>query len=148
MSGAAKPGRIRHMMVNDYRPHTRHSPFTAPWEPILSREAGDATQLALRIREAHCNSRGFAHGGLIASLADNAMGLSAVNLARRQTAAENTNAVTVALSMDFIDAARIGDLIEFHPVILKVGRTLAFIECRVNCGDRLIARASATFRIL
>jgi len=135
-------------MLDDYMPHQRSSPFTAPWEPLLSREAGGMTQLALSVREAHCNSRGFAHGGLIASLADNVMGLSAVNVARREPATQSANAVTVALSLDYMDAAKIGDFIEFHPAILKIGRTLAFVECRVRCGDRQIARASATFRML
>jgi uncharacterized protein (TIGR00369 family) len=135
-------------MLDDYRPHTRRSPFTAPWEPILSRETGGVTQLALSIRDVHCNSRGLAHGGLIVSLADNAMGLSALNVARRQPGTQDANAVTVALSVDFIDVARIGDLVEFQPAILKIGRTLAFVECRVICGSRLIARASATFRLL
>lgn len=102
------------MMRDNYRPHARHSPLTAPWEPILSREAGGATQLALSVLPV----------------------------------TQDASAVTVALSLDFMDTARIGDFIEFRPAILKVGRTLAFVECRVRCGDRLIARASATFRML
>jgi acyl-coenzyme A thioesterase PaaI-like protein len=60
-----------------YLPHDRHSPMTAPWEPIYARRTDSALQLAVQIREPHCNARGLAHGGLITSLADNAMGLSA-----------------------------------------------------------------------
>jgi hypothetical protein len=29
-----------------------------------------------------------------------------------------------------------------------VGRTLAFVECRVVCGNRLIARGNASFRMV
>ncbi len=54
----------------------------------------------------------------------------------------------VQLALDFIDTARVGDCVEFCPAVLKVGRTLAFVDCRVMCGGRLIARGSATFRIL
>jgi acyl-coenzyme A thioesterase PaaI-like protein len=32
------------------------------------------------LRAVHCNSRGFVHGGVIAALADNAMGLSFVRV--------------------------------------------------------------------
>lgn len=135
-------------MPEGYQRHTRRSPLTDPWEPLFARETADATQLALDIREAHCNSRGFAHGGLISSLADNAMGMSAVRQARRQPGAEKAGAVTVALTLDFIDTAQVGDCVEFRPAVLKVGRTLAFADCRVICGERLIARGSATFRIL
>jgi uncharacterized protein (TIGR00369 family) len=135
------------MMPAGYKPHTLHSPLTDPWEPLFAREMAEVMQLALEIREAHCNSRGFAHGGLISSLADNAMGLSAVLIARRLPGAERTGGVTVALTLDFIDAGQVGDCVEFHPAVLKVGRTLAFADCRVVCGERLIARASASFRM-
>lgn len=136
------------MMPAGYQRHTRSSPLTNPWEPLFSRETADAVQIALDIREPHCNSRDFAHGGLISALADNAMGMSAVRQARRYPGAENAGAVTVALTMDFIGAAQVGDCVEFVPTVLKVGRTLAFVECRVICGERLIARGSATFRML
>ena len=136
------------MRPDRYQPHTRRSPLTDPWEPLLAREMADAVDLGLEVREAHCNARGFAHGGLISSLADNAMGLSAVRLARRRPEAEKASAVTVTLSVDFIDAAHMGDFIEFRPTVLKVGRTLAFCDCQVVCGERLIARASASFRMV
>lgn len=136
------------MRPDGYQPHQRRSPLTDPWEPLLARETADAVDLGLDIREAHCNARGFAHGGLVASLADNAMGLSAVRLARRRPAAGAVSAVTVSLNVDYIDAAHLGDFIEFCPTVLKVGRTLAFCDCRVVCGERLIARANASFRMV
>ena len=135
------------MMPEGYQRQSRRSPLTDPWEPLYARERDDdAVQLALDIREAHCNSRGFAHGGMISALADNAMGLSAVRRARRHPGAERTSAVTVTLAVDFLDTARIGDCVEFHPAVLRAGRTLAFVDCRVVCGERLIARGNATFR--
>lgn len=115
---------------------------------MLARETEDAIHLALEVRPAHCNSRGFAHGGLICALADNAMGYSAVRRARKTAGAEKASAVTVSLSLDFIDVARVGDWLEFQPSLLKVGRTLAFVDCRVVCGERLVARGSASFRMV
>ena len=65
------------MPPEGFAPHFRSSPLTDPWEPILSRiDPGEAVRLGLELRPAHCNGRGFVHGGLIAALADNAMGLS------------------------------------------------------------------------
>ncbi len=136
------------MMPAGYTPHTRRSPLTDPWEPLYARETEGAVQLALELREAHCNARGFAHGGLLTALADNAMGLSAVREARAQAGGEKASAVTVSLALDFIDAAQQGECLEFQPTVLKVGRTLAFVECRVVCGERLIARGNASFRMV
>ncbi len=130
----------------DYQPHTRRSPLTDPWEPLYARKMPDAVYLAVEVREPHCNSRGFAHGGLITALADNAMGLSAVSAARN-AGQEVAGAVTISLSLDFVGSAEQGEWLEIQPTVLKVGRTLAFTECRVVCSERLIARGSATFRM-
>lgn len=124
-----------------FTPHTRHSPLTEPWEPLFSQVTADGVQLALQVREVHCNSRGFAHGGLISALADNAMGLSAV------IASKASGAVTVGLALDFMDSAAVGEWLLFTPTVLKTGKTLAFTECRVVSGERLVAHATATFRM-
>ena len=130
-----------------FAPHTRHSPLTTPWEPLYARPDGHAVRLGLRVREAHCNGRGFAHGGLISALADNAMGLSAVATARAEGATPPAGAVTVSLVLDFMASASIGQWLEFRPVVLRHGRTLAFTECHVLADGELAARASATFRL-
>ena len=57
--------------------HDRKSPVTDPWEPLFARQRDGVVELGLVLRPAHCNSRGFVHGGVIAALADNATGLSA-----------------------------------------------------------------------
>lgn len=84
-------------------PHSRHSPVTAPWEPIFARETEGALVLGLRLAEPHTNSHGFAHGGLIAALADNVMGLSC---ARRFD--PPVGLVTVNLALDYFGIAELG----------------------------------------
>ena len=130
-----------------FAPHTRRSPLTTPWEPLYARPDGHAVRLGLRVREAHCNGRGFAHGGLVSALADNAMGLSAVATARAEGSTPPAGAVTVSLVLDFMASASIGQWLEFRPVVLRHGRTLAFTECHVLADGELAARASATFRL-
>lgn len=136
------------MTPEGFARHTRRSPLTDPWEPLFARETAESVHLAVEIREAHCNARGFAHGGLISALADNAMGLSIVRLARQQPGQEQASAVTVTLALDYLDTARIGEWLEVQPRVLKLGRTLAFADCRVLCGERLIARGNASFRMV
>jgi acyl-coenzyme A thioesterase PaaI-like protein len=55
--------------------------------------------------------------------------------------------VTVSLVLDFMASASIGQWLEFRPVVLRHGRTLAFTECHVLADGELAARASATFRL-
>ena len=129
-----------------FEPHFRQSPLTAPWEPIFSRRTAQAVQIGLHIREAHCNSRGFVHGGLISALADNAMGLSAGHLAQ-QTAGEQRRPVTINLAVDFTGTGKVGQWLSFEPRVLKLTRTLAFVDCVVLADGAMLARANATFRL-
>jgi len=122
--------------------HARKSPLTEPWEPIWSRERAQVVQLGLRIASAHCNGRGFAHGGLIASLADNAMGLSACG------AGGKIGAVTVHLSVDYVRSAKLGQWLQVEPRVIRVGGTLGFVDALITADDELIARADATFRLV
>lgn len=122
--------------------HFRQSPLTDPWEPLWSIRDGDAFILALEIATPHTNARGLAHGGLIAALADNAMGLACV------LAGEGLGGVvTVNLSVDLIGSAKIGDWLSFRATPLRIGRSLAFAECEIAAAERRVARASAVFAV-
>ena len=121
--------------------HDRKSPLTAPWEPIYRRITADALILGLRAAEAHTNSRGFVHGGLISALADNAMGLSCV--LRLGGAAR---LVTANLTVDFLGTAQIGQWLEFDTVFVKTGGTLCFTQAFVTADGQPCARANAVFR--
>lgn len=127
----------------DFAPHTRKSPLTDPWEPLYARRTDAALILGLRLAEPHTNSRRFAHGGLIAALADNAMGLS-LGVHVRQPA----NTVTVSLAVDYLGSAKIGQWLEFATNFVKVGSTISFTQCLVTADGAPCARANATFRML
>ncbi len=129
-----------------FEPHFRQSPVTTPWEPLYSRQNDEVVAIGFRLAEPHCNSRGSLHGGVIAALADNAMGLSYVS-AHRKIYGEGSGAVTVSLNVDYVAAARIGQWIAVEPRIVKAGRSMGFVEATISADDTIIARASATFRI-
>lgn len=123
--------------------HTRSSPVTKPWEPIYAKITPEAFHLALRLAEPHCNARGFAHGGVIAALADNAMGLTyGLNLGAPG------GIVTVSLNLDYIGSGQIGQWLEIAPRVLKASKTTGFVDALVTADGALVARASAVFRNL
>jgi acyl-coenzyme A thioesterase PaaI-like protein len=130
-----------------YSRHFRSSPLTDPWEPLYSKAANGAILLALRIRKAHCNSRGFAHGGLISALADNAMGLSLSEALGDLHKERPSGLVTIALALDFLGAGRIDQWLEVAPRVLRAGGSLGFVDCLVRADDQPVARGNATFRI-
>jgi uncharacterized protein (TIGR00369 family) len=126
-----------------FAPHFKRSPVTDPWEPIFSCRHETGVQLGLWVREAHCNSRGFLHGGVIAALADNAMGLSCVGVQ-----ASARSAVTVSLNVDYLATAKPGQWLQIAPRVVKCGRTLGFADALITADGEPIARATATFRML
>lgn len=128
-----------------FEPHFRKSGLTDPWEPILSRTIpGEAVILGLVAGPAHVNSRGFVHGGLIAALADNAMGLSCVE----QRIEPGSAGVTVSLSVDYLGTARMGQWLEFRTEFVKPGRSISFAQCFVTADGKPCARANATFSVV
>jgi acyl-coenzyme A thioesterase PaaI-like protein len=128
-----------------YERHFRTSPLTDPWEPLYSKADNGAIILALRVRQAHCNSRGFAHGGLISALADNAMGLSLIEALGERHHERPSGLVTISLALDFLGSGRIDQWLEFVPRVLRAGGSLGFVDCLVRADDQPIARGNATF---
>jgi uncharacterized protein (TIGR00369 family) len=131
-----------------FEPHFRQSPLTAPWEPIYSRRLDDRVVIGLHAREPHTNSRGMVHGGMIAALADNAMGLSCVEVLTRAGNKPAGGLVTVSMATDFIGAAKLGQWVAFDTQYVKTGRTLCFAQCFVTADGEVIARADARFNVL
>jgi len=126
-----------------FEPHFRKSPFTDPWEPLYSRKTEKAVIIGLRLAEPHTNSRGLIHGGLIASLADNAMGYSCA-----QAMGWTASLLTVSLAVDYVGTARIGQWLAVECDVIKTGSTICFAQSLIKADNMAIARANGTFRVL
>lgn len=127
-----------------YRPLPKPSRFNTLCGPYFEKATNDASgTMALRIEDKHLNQRDIMHGGMLMSLADNAM--SDVVL---QANKDKAGVVTVSMTSDFLKPARTGDLVEARAVVDRTGRTLAFASCELYVGDALIFRASGVFAIL
>jgi acyl-coenzyme A thioesterase PaaI-like protein len=130
-----------------FTPHLRKSPLTDPWEPLYARQAPDRLVLGVRVRPEHCNSRSMPHGGFLAALADNAMGLSlGVNLAAARQPAGGL--VTVSLTLDYLGSAKLGQWLEFDTDFVKLGRSICCAAATVRADGVPVARARATFKLL
>jgi len=134
-----------------FEPHFRKSPFTDPWEPLYSRRTDSAVILGLRLAKPHTNSRGLIHGGLIASLADNAMGYSCGQVMSgvlSGVAGGQSSLVTISLAVDFIGTAQVGQWLAVESEVIRTGRTICFAQSLIKADDAVIARANATFRVV
>jgi uncharacterized protein (TIGR00369 family) len=126
-----------------FEPHFRKSPLTNPWEPLYSRRTEKAVIMGLRLAKPHTNARGLIHGGLIAALADNAMGHSCVQVMGGQS-----SLVTISLAVDFIGSAQIGQWLAVESEVIRTGHTICFAQSLIKADDAVIARANGTFRVV
>ncbi|GHA87031.1 PaaI thioesterase [Algimonas arctica] len=129
-----------------FKPHSRRSPFTDPFEPLFARIDAGHYSLGTRLRPVHCNSRGLVHGGFIATLADNGMGLCC-GLALSEAGRKILGMVTVNLAVDYVGQAQVGDWLETQSTVIKLGGSLAFLETRLVSNGITVARANATFKV-
>jgi uncharacterized protein (TIGR00369 family) len=126
-----------------FEPHFRKSPLTEPWEPLYSKRTDKAVIIGLRLARPHTNGRGLIHGGLIAALADNAMGYSCAH-----QMGNVSSLVTIGLAVDFIGTAQIGQWLAVETDVIKTGSTICFAQSFIKADDAVIARANATFRVV
>ena len=129
------------MVPEGFSPHARSSPVTSPWEPIYARPNGEGFALGVTIAPPHCNGRGFLHGGVIAALADNAMGLAYV-----AAQPEAHSALTLSLSVDYAGVGRQGEWLEITPRLIRAGRSIGFVDALITANGAVIARANASFK--
>ena len=121
----------------------RGGPYMANLGDLYCSRADGAIIIGMRITENHTNMRGIAHGGMLASLADSALGLGLTMYCEGRQ-----SFVTVNLSTDFVDAARPGDWVEAHVDIQKLGGRVAFANCYLQVGSKRILRASGVFAVM
>jgi uncharacterized protein (TIGR00369 family) len=124
----------------EFRPLFRRSPVLDLIGPLYCRGEGGDLIIGLRVEAKHCNARGTVHGGILATLADVALGYT---MAFSST--PPANLITANLTLDFAGTAKIGDWLEVHVDVQKRGGRLSFANCYITVNEQRIVRASAVF---
>lgn len=97
-------------------------------------------EIALRAEDHHLNLLGTLHGGMLAILADTAMGL-----AMRTRVERGSNYVTAQLDLHYLASGRTGRIVGIGRAV-RHGGQMGYAEADVlGEGDRLLARGSASF---
>ena len=100
-----------------------------------------SVRLELPVDEIHTNLYGIAHGGVLTTMADTAMG--AVCLAK------NKKVVTVSMTIDFLHSVPLTKRVAAEARILHDGRQTMVCECDIIDDDgKLFARVLATFFVI
>ena len=109
--------------------------------PFYEKRQADGTMLtAFRAEPRHMNGAGFMHGGCLMTFADSAI----FTIAR--DAMGDSHGVTLSLSGDFLDPARVGQLIEATGEVVRAGGKTIFVAGQVRADGNPVLRFDAIIR--
>jgi uncharacterized protein (TIGR00369 family) len=129
-------------VLQDLRDRLAASPFHASLG-IDATEASDGrVRLSIETTEAQRNLLGTIHGGVLATLADVAMGLAV------RTAIEpGRSHVTIEMAIHFLRPVNPGTL-EAIGTVVRAGSQIAYAEADViDAGGALLARATGSYAV-
>lgn len=119
------------------------SPFFASVGPAWIRRRDVPPTFGIRIETRHCNSGGTAHGGLLAALADLALGQGI-----RAVAGSGGRLVTAGLNVDFARPIAVGEWVEAQADIQQRTRQVVFANCYLVSNGQRAVRASGIYTIV
>ncbi len=118
-----------------------HIPFAEYLGVRAHQQENGELEITLALRPEHHNSWGAAHGGVILSVLDMVMGLSA-----KSVDAQASGAITIELKTNFIQM--VTTRLRAKAKATRMGRTLIFVEGELfNEDGELAAKASGTFKL-
>lgn len=129
-------------LLDELRERLQASEFYR-WVGIELVDAGSGlVEIAFEAGAQHVNLQGLVHGGMLATLADTAMGLAV-----RTVLDPSRRHVTVQLGIEFLSPGRPGRIVA-HGRSVKIGRQLGFAEADVvDSRGRLLALARSTLSV-
>jgi uncharacterized protein (TIGR00369 family) len=101
---------------------------------------GDA-RFGFVVEPKHLNFANIVHGGMLTTLADQAMGMTALR------ATGNKPHATIELNIQFVGAVRLGEFVEAHCEVVRLTRAIIFMQCRLVVGTRAVANATGIWKI-
>lgn len=109
--------------------------------PFYERVEADGDRVsAFRAGPEHMNGGGFMHGGLLMTFADSAL----FTIAGAELA--GAFGVTMNLSGDFLDSARVGEFIEARGNITRAARSTIFVRGLVTADQRPVLSFTGIIR--
>ncbi len=116
--------------------------FIALTGPVYHRGEAGEKAFAFRTEEKHGNLVGIVHGGMLLTFADRALSIVA------RDAVDGASCVTIEMNAHFVGAAKIGDVVETVPEIVRKTSSLIFVRGTLTSAGRSLAAISGIWKVL
>jgi len=117
-------------------------PFEIYVGPVFEEGKAGNKRFAFRVDERHVNKRGVVHGGMMLTFADAALGQAVWDFTDRAPS------VTMNIQAQFIEGARLGDLVEVRPELVRRTRALVFMRGDFTARDRRLLTIASVWKLL
>ena len=115
-----------------------HDPFEDLTGPFHYRRQADGGMVCgFRAEKKHMNGGDFMHGGCLMTFADYALFMIADH------ELQGVGSVTASFNAEFVDSARVGDLIEARGEVVRAGGSMVFVRGLITTGERPLLNFSA-----
>jgi acyl-coenzyme A thioesterase PaaI-like protein len=118
------------------------SGFIALVGPLWQRVVDGLHEYALVAEDKHHNRRGVVQGGVLMTFADRSCGMTG------RFVSGSPSLATVQFDTQFVDAAKIGEVLVSRPRVIRATRSLIFLTTEVSAGERCVAMASGVFKVM
>ncbi len=95
-----------------------------------------------KIKKSHLNKAGITHGGYICTIIDAGAGTAA------HRSSGNRPCVTISLDVKFIAPSSLSDELKGSVEIIKITKSMVFLDCKLRCKNKLISSAVGIWKIL
>lgn len=112
--------------------------------PLYVRRVDVGVQLGFRVEPRHCNPMGICHGGMMATFCDMLLPISAHAVSKE---VGNRFLPTINLQIDYLAASPLGAWVQGEAQVLRVTRSLVFMQGLVEADGVAVARVSGIFKI-
>lgn len=120
---------------------SQHAPALRTMEIGIAYLDNGIAGLIMYVQQKFENARGLLHGGVVAALADTAMGYAIQSLGFRS--------VTIDININYCAPATAGTELHAEGCVLQVGKTIIVAEAVLSKGDeKLMAKSRGTFLII
>ncbi|MGH6670561.1 MAG: PaaI family thioesterase [Xanthobacteraceae bacterium] len=119
-----------------------HTAFGDLVGPIWRREQNGQPRFGFVVAPKHLNRAGNLHGGMLMTVADQSMAMTA-----RQATGGKPHA-TIELNIQFVGGVKLGEFVESHPEVVRVTRSVVFMQAKMFVGKRMVVTTNGIWKIL
>jgi uncharacterized protein (TIGR00369 family) len=112
--------------------------------PLYTRKTDAGLQMGFRVEARHTNPMNICHGGMMASFCDMLLPISAQHLTKE---AHGRFCPTISLQIDYLAMAPLGAWVQGEAQVMRVTRSMIFMQGLVTADGVNVARVSGIFKI-